>query len=283
MKIIITLLLSFSCWHIMAQQGKPFRITSTHAMFPDSLRNNEPRVYDNKTYKATEHYSDSSVYIFVPDYFDKHKPFTYVLWFHGWGNNIDSALKEYKVQEQFYMAHINAVFVFPEGPKNAPDSYGGKFEKPDTFNFFMKDVEQFLLKEKLITSHVKNNIIYAGHSGAYRVMSYLLLHSKYNCKGVILFDALYGEIEKFAMNLQMHPTSKFINIYTDSGGTLQNSKNLITDIKAWSWPYLFAEEDAVTQQQLNTNRIVFLHSKNKHSDVVKLNNNISKFLQAAAY
>jgi predicted esterase len=280
MKILIITIWSLCCLNLSAQQGKSFRITSTYAMFPDSIRNKEPRIYDGKTYTASEHYNDSSAYIFVPDYFDKNKPFTYVVYFHGWGNNIDSALVQYKLKEQFYNAQLNAIFIFPEGPKNAPDSYGGKFEKPDTFNYFMKDAEQFLKREKLITTKQQANIIYAGHSGAYRVMSYLLLHSTYNCKGILLFDALYAELEKFSMYLQMHPSCKLIDIYTDNGGTIQNSKILMTDMLAWHWPFLSTEEDDVTQSQLKTNRIIFLHSKNKHNDVVSLNNNFTRFLQA---
>jgi len=117
-------------------------------MFPDSLRNASPRFYDGKTYAATEHYSDSSAYIFVPDYFDRTKPFDFVFWFHGWGNNIDTALVQYQLQQQFYAAHLNAVFIFPEGPKNAPDSYGGKFEQPKIFDLFVKDIEQHLQQEE---------------------------------------------------------------------------------------------------------------------------------------
>jgi len=285
MKLFVALTLLLVVFRLSAQElanakGKSYHITSTHSMFPDSLRNKEPRVYDGKTYTAAEHYNDSSTYVFVPDYFDKNKPFTYVVYFHGWGNNIDTALAQYKLQEQFYNANRNAIFIFPEGPRNAPDSYGGKFEKPDTFNYFMKDVEQLLIKEKLIPTKQQATIIYAGHSGAYRVMSYLLLHSTYSCKGILLFDALYAELEKFSMYLQMHPNCKLIDIYTDNGGTLQNSKMLMADMQAWRWSFLSTEEDAITETQLKTNRIIFLHSKNKHNDVVSMNSNFTRFLQA---
>jgi len=110
--------------------GKSFRITSAHSMFPDSLRNAEPRIYDNKTYTAAEHYSDSSAYIFVPAYFDKTKPFHFVFWFHGWGNNIDSALIEYKLKEKFDAAHLNAIFIFLKGQGILPIVMAGSLKKP---------------------------------------------------------------------------------------------------------------------------------------------------------
>lgn len=261
-------------------KGKSFRIYSHYAMFPNSLRNKEPRVYDGKTYSVNEHYNDSSAYIFIPDYFNKNKPFHFVIWFHGWNNNIDSALVQYKLQEQFYLAHLNAIFLFSEGPKNSPDSYGGKFEEADTFNYFMKDVVNFLLKEKCIDKNISFDIIYGGHSGAYRVMSYLLLHSKYNCKGILLFDALYGEQEKFAMYLQQHSFCKMINIYTDHGGTLENCLDFASSAKAWKWKYVIKEEDNFLSNDVKQNKIVFLHSNMQHNDVVSHNNNFQRFLEA---
>ena len=285
MKRLLCLLIIFNILMLQAQTnqtqaGKSFRISSHYAMFPDSLRNNEPRLYANKTYSALEHYNDSSAYIFVPDYFDKNKPFHFVVWFHGWGNNIDSALIHYPLREQFYAAHLNAIFLFPEGPKNSPDSYGGKFEKADTFNYFMNDVIKFLSKEKTISKNISFDMIYAGHSGAYRVMSYLLLHSKYNCKAVLLFDALYGEQEKFAVHLQKNPSCKMINIYTDSGGTYQNSLNMAKEMKAWKWKYVLKEEDDFVMEDAKKNQVVFLHSKKQHNDVMANQNNFQRFLQA---
>ena len=285
MKQLLCLGMIFNILLLQAQTaempaGKSFRISSPYSMFPDSLRNKEPRVYDNKIYSAQEHYNDSSAYIFVPDYFDKNNPFHFVVWFHGWGNNIDSALPYYHLKEQFYAAHLNAIFLFPEGPKNAPDSYGGKFEKADTFNYFMNDVTKFLQTEKCITKNISFDMIYGGHSGAYRVMSYLLLHSKYNCKGVLLFDALYGELEKFAVHLQKNPLGKMINIYTDNGGTLQNSLNMAKEMKAWKWKYVLKEEDDFLKEDVRKNQVVFLHSKKLHNDVVANQNNFQRFLEA---
>ncbi len=278
MKLSFLLILNFAVSFAFTQQS--FRITSAYSMFPDSLRNAEPRVYDNKIFAAKEHYSDSSIYIYVPSYFNKNKPYQFVFWFHGWGNNIDSALVQYKLQEQFDAAHLNAIFIFPEGPKNSPDSYGGKFEKQNVFNSFTNEVCSFLFKKKVINSYTTFQLILAGHSGAYRVMSYILLHSSFTCKGFLLFDALYEEQEKFAMYLQQHQQCKMINIYTDNGGTMQNSKGLMLDMDAWKWKYSSKEETDITVQDLKNNRIVFIHSKNKHNGVVAGNNNFQRFLES---
>ncbi|MGG2352398.1 hypothetical protein ACE4Z7_24680, partial [Salmonella enterica] len=89
------------------------------------------------------------------------------VYFHGWSNNVDTALEKYQLRQQFYNAGLNAVFVFPEGPKNAPDSYAGKWERPNVFNAYLNELNNFLQKEKITdASGTKPSIIIAGHSGA---------------------------------------------------------------------------------------------------------------------
>jgi len=265
----------------VAKKGRAFTIYSQYSMFPDSLRNAMPRIYNGKTYTAAEHYNDSSAFIFVPDYFDKSKPFHVVCWFHGWNNCIDSALVQYRLIEQFYAAHLNAIFILPEGPKNSPDSYAGKFERPAIFNAFIQEVRNNLIQQKLLLpTNQSFDLIYAGHSGAYHAIANLLLNASYPCKGVLLFDALYAEPEKFAMYVQMHPLCKLINIYTDNGGTFQNSKNFITEMAAWRWKYTDREEIDFMKTDVRNNQAVFLHSKMQHNDVVANLNNFQRFLEA---
>jgi hypothetical protein len=289
MKRLLYLLLVFGFTAINAQTdysslGKVIRFSTAYNMFPDSFRIKEPRVYQGKTYDAANHYSDSSAFMFVPAHFDPAMTFSIVCYFHGWNNNIDSALAQFKLVEQFNNAHMNAIFVFPEGPKNAPDSYGGKFEQPGYFDFFMQDVTSELVKNKILKPSTGYDMILAGHSGAYRVMSSILIQSTaHDFRGIILFDALYGQMERFTMYMQWHKSCKLINIYTDNGGTMQNSKDLITDVEAWhrqrrlDWYFISTEEETVTDEQLKRPRLVFLHSKRGHNDVVS---NFERFLKS---
>jgi len=281
-KTFCCLLLLCVCLCGLSQQyppGKVYRITSSHSMFPDSLRNAQPRVYDGKTYAAAEHYSDSSVFIFVPDYFDKKKPASFLFWFHGWTNNIDSALARFQVLDQFYTAHQNAIFIFPEGPKNAPDSYGGKLEKPGVFTLLLQDVLDFLSSKKQVAKKYQPAaIMLAGHSGAYRVMGKITgANPSLNIAEIYLFDALYGEIENY-LAFAKRPV-RFINIYTDNGGTKQNSIDFSRTMDSLHIPYLHKEEDDLTKEDLKNNPIIFLHSKKGHSDVIDNNRNFERFLR----
>jgi hypothetical protein len=259
--------------------GKTFRLSSTYSMFPDSLRNEQPRIYQGKIYTATEHYNDSSVFIFIPNHFNSKKEFELVFWFHGWNNNIDSALKTFRLVEQFAAAKRNAIFIFPEGPKNAPDSYAGKFEQPNYFHLFVKDILQKLVAKKEIQSKANPSIILAGHSGAYKVISHVLQYAAYTTKGIVLFDALYGQQKIFADYIEQHANFSFVNIYTNNGGTLQNSIDFMKNLGEKNLSFKSIEQTELTEIDIQSNRLLFIHSNLGHNEVLSKTNYFQLFVQ----
>jgi hypothetical protein len=88
-------------------------------------------------------------------------------------------------------------------------------------------------------------------------------------------------MEKFAMYLQMHPSTRFINIYTNAGGTLQNSKDMETSFKAWKWNFIAKEETDFKISDIQKARIISLHSLMQHDQVVTNNNNFTQFLKTS--
>lgn len=79
---------------------------------------------------------------------DAKKNVDIIFWFHGWGNNIDSAIARYDLAKQFAASKVNAVLVLAETAKDAPDSYGGKLEQAGVFKNLMNDVLVNLKREK---------------------------------------------------------------------------------------------------------------------------------------
>lgn len=266
---------------LSAQPGKVIRFSSAYSMFPDTARANG-HDYSGKHYDAATHYSDSSVLIYVPQHFSSRKKINYIFWFHGWSNNIDSACKQYGLLDQFEASGRNAVFIFPEGPKNAPDSYGGKLEQPQVFQQLMKEVLVKLAENKLIkkVSVFRINdydISLAGHSGAYRAISRIINQSPVN--EVILFDAMYGGNDAYLQWLSA-PEHRFINIYTKDGGTFENTHfimNKLTD--SLHIPIVSINEEAANEQLLQSNNKVFIFSKQAHNDVILYNRNWEIFLR----
>lgn len=266
---------------LMAQTGKMIRFSSANAMFPDTARANG-HDYNGKHYDVATNYSDSSVFVYVPKNFSTGKKINLVFWFHGWGNNIDTAIKQYQLLEQFDASGRNAIFVFPEGPKNAPDSYGGKLEQPQVFQQLVKEVADKLAENKIIKpkkglSLNDYDISLAGHSGAYRVISRIINKTPVN--EVILFDAMYGSNEAYLEWLSV-PEHRFINIYTKDGGTFDNSHWFISKLTdSLHIPLVSMNEDDVNETVLQNNNKVFMFSNQAHNDVIAHNRNWDRFLR----
>jgi len=261
--------------------GDMFIPQFSSAPFPDSKRING-HVYNDKIYSAEEHYSDNSVAIFIPKGFRPTEKTNIVVYFHGWNNNIDSACAQFNLIEQFCESDKNAIFVFPEGPKNSPDSYGGKLEVKNGLNNLINDVIKFLIDKGNITNNKIGNVILAGHSGAYRVISFCLMHGGLtnNISDVFLFDALYGQTEKFVHWIESFD-GRFINIYTDQGGTINETESLMADLDTWEIPYFKTEELQLINKDLNNNRLIFIHTDLNHNAVISTRNQFRDFLQTS--
>jgi len=260
-----------------------FKITSSHTSFPDAGRM-EGHLYDNILYNAAHHYSDSSVIIITPKNFVGKKKVDMIFWFHGWNNNIDSALIRYGLSKQFAEAGANAVLVLAETAKDAPDSYGGKLEQKNTFDKLVKDVLQKLVQMRVISDRDRaGNIILAGHSGAYRVTANILQNGNVPVNEVILFDALYADTGKFMNWLTADKNHRFIDLYTDHGGTYDETKDMMQQIRNVNLPADSLEEVDVTPAILKDNRIIFIHTLHEHNDIIQHPDNFKLFIENSPF
>jgi hypothetical protein len=259
------------------------KITSSNTSFPDTGRS-EGHLYKNVMYPTTDHYSDSSVIIITPTNFKARKKVDMIFWFHGWGNNIDTALSEYGLSRQFADAGVNAVLVLPETARNAPDSYGGKLEQKNTFNGLVNDVLKKLEAMNVISNNAgAGNIILAGHSGAYRVMAYILQNGNEPVNEVILFDALYADTDKFMDWLTANPHHRFINLYTDHGGTFDETKAMMEQVKNANIGEDSLEEAQVTPAIIRHNNVIFIHTPHEHNYIIQHPDNFKLFIENSPF
>jgi hypothetical protein len=263
-----------------AQYGTVLRLQIKNSLFPDTLRDTGHQ-YNGKTYPFLEHYADSTVLVFIPKYFKAGKKTDVVVFFHGWSTTVDRVAQVFQLIAQFDSAKRNAILVIPQGPKNAPDSYGGKLEREGGFKLFINEILTELKNRKITPSVNSGNLVISGHSGAYRVMAHILLHGGLPVQEVFLFDGLYGQIEKFGHWLT-HTKGRFINIYTTDGGTFQESKNLIMDLKAWNIPFLATEDSKLTDEMLKYNRILMIYTPLTHNQVIHVNQHFYRFLKLSS-
>ena len=253
------------------------------APFPHPARAAGHRYHD-QFYSAEEHYSDGTVAIFVPKNFRAGPAVDFVVHFHGWRNSVSGTLERCKLIEQFAASGKNAVLVVPEGPRNAPDSFGGKLEDTNGFARFMAEVASSLGASGVLgrTNVNIGNIILSGHSGGYHVMAAILDHGGLSAKikEAWLFDALYGGTEDFVA-WQKSGKGRLLNIYTDHGGTLEETEKLMASLKAGGVPFFAAEESAATSDELRTNELVFLHTGMPHDEVVAKRDTFTQFLRSS--
>ena len=243
-------------------------IQSSHAPFPHPDRQAGHR-YGDSLYTFEEHYQDSSVAIFIPHHFKATGTIDLVFYFHGWGNNIQSSLERFHLLEQFSGSRKNAIFVFPQGPRNSKDSFGGRLEDPRVFKALVEEILGRLKQDGRIRSQKPGKIILAGHSGAYHVIAYILNRGGLadHISEVYLFDALYGELEKFTHWLKAYD-GRLVNFVTPNGGTLANSLDLLEDLGDWGISFKAYEQNSVSLEELSAAKVVTVFTGLGHSEVV---------------
>ena len=261
--------------------GKMYIVPLSSAPFPHPDRLNG-HTYNGQKYPFQSHYSDSSVAIFIPKNFKGSSDINIIVYLHGWFNYIDSSCSHFRLIEQFSQSHKNAVFVFPQGPYNAPDSHGGKLEDKDGFKNLIEDVLLFLSGSVEIKIPAVSNIILAGHSGAYRAISFCLEHGGMTDKisEVLLFDGLYGRTDIF-LDWIRNSNGRFINIYTDNGGTKKETENMMVLLDSLQLDYFKSEEKNLKTIDLSSNRLIFIHSDLGHNEVISKRSQFELFLKTS--
>jgi hypothetical protein len=270
----------------LAEKYAPLgRLILTHfasAPFPHPLRA-QGHQYRDQFFSASDHYQDSHVALFVPRDFRCGGEIDFVVHFHGWGNNVSNVLVKYQLPEQFAASRRNAILIVPQGPLDASDSFGGKLEDADGFKRFMAEALEVLRQEGIAAKGRIGRIILSGHSGGYEVISAILDRGGLTGQvgEVWLFDALYAKTERFALWFDHHP-GRFIDLYTEQGGTKEESEALMTALKGSGAPYFGADETNAAASDLRNNHLVFLFSELPHDEVVQKRETFRRFLETSS-
>jgi hypothetical protein len=261
-------------------QGTLLLVHLASAPFPHPQRA-QGHKYDGKLYDAATHYSNDTVAIFIPKGFCQNGRVDFVVHFHGWQNHVEAVLRHYQLIEQLVASRRNAVLVVPQGPFDAPDSFGGKLEDPGGFARFIKEVSERLGQNPAVRlkSFTVGNIILSGHSGGYQVISSILDRGGLigQIKEVWLFDALYARTDKFLAWWEKS-RGRLINIYTEHGGTKPQTELMMGMLKERGIPFLAAKEAEITAADLRRNPVVFMYSDLAHDEVVNEHQSFEQFL-----
>lgn len=260
------------------------RFLSVFTSFPDSLRIHG-HTYRGVPIPFDNHYDDKTVLVIIPPEYNPHNKVDMVFWFHGWYNSIDSSLQVFKLADQFLASKREAILVIPETAKNAPDSYGGKLENSGMFQKLVTDV---LTQLEAYGNHTRKysagNIILAGHSGAYRLIAHIIHQGGIRVQEVLLFDGLYGQLDKFKPWLLSDKNHSFVHWYTNKGGgTDEVSDTLMNQFKRENIAFKLVEETIPETQLPKKQQILFIHSTREHNDVITNPDNFKLLLQRSKY
>ncbi len=118
--------------------------------------------------------------------------------FHGHFTTAAAALTEYRLAEQLVTSGRDAVLVVPQGPVRAPESSGGKLERPRGLERLHAEVTRLVAAELARPALVPGKVVLSAHSGGYQPAAGCLAHGGARVTDVILLDALYGFSSTFS-------------------------------------------------------------------------------------
>jgi hypothetical protein len=179
------------------------------------------RSYGGRVYWQDETYSDNRVLMHVPENFDIRKPGVIVVFFHGNGATLERDVRDRQlVPQQITKSGANAVLLAPQLAVDAADSSAGKFWQPGAFKRFIAESADHLAElygdPRAAKAFGNMPIVIVGYSGGFMPTAWSLdvggLSNR--VRGVLLLDAVYGELDKFASWIENNRSGFFVSSYT---------------------------------------------------------------------
>jgi hypothetical protein len=166
-------------------------------------------------------FSDDRVLLHIPPGFDPNRPAVMVVFFHGHGAIIDRDVRDrQQVPAQITAAGANAVLVAPQFAVDAADSSAGKFWEPNGFRRFLDEAAiklAFMYGDPhSASSFSRMPIVIVAYSGGFGPTLSVLDRGgvRSRVRGLVLLDALYAGIDKFADWIADNRSSFFVSSYT---------------------------------------------------------------------
>jgi hypothetical protein len=182
-------------------------------------------------------YSDKRVLLSIPRGFDIRRPALIVVFFHG---NLATLTRDVRnrqqIPRQVEQSGVNAVLVAPQFAVDALDSSSGRFWEPGVFAKFLDEAVDKLARlhgdARARVAFEQAPVVIAGYSGGYNPAAYAVAVGGANARlhGVMLFDGLFAEIDKFADWLAKRPPAFFFTAYGKAARTEHAElKRMLTD------------------------------------------------------
>jgi hypothetical protein len=169
----------------------------------------------------SETFSDDRVLLHIPPGFDPKRPAVMVVFFHGHGADLARDVRDrQQVPAQITAAGANAVLVAPQFAFDAADSSAGKFWEPNGFKRFLDEAAGKLARlygdPRSAATFARMPIVIVAYSGGFGPTLSVLDRGgvRSRVRGVVLLDALYAGIDKFADWIADNRSTFFVSSYT---------------------------------------------------------------------
>jgi hypothetical protein len=179
------------------------------------------RSYSGRVYWQDETFNDNRVLMHVPEHFDANKPGVIVVFFHGHGATLERDVRDRQlVPQQISDSGANAVLLAPQLAVDAADSSAGKFWQPGGLKRFINESADHLAKlygdPNAAKTFANMPIVIVGYSGGFVPTAWSLDVGGVGnrVRGVVLLDAVYGELDKFASWIANNRSGFFVSAYT---------------------------------------------------------------------
>jgi hypothetical protein len=177
--------------------------------------------YSGKNPTPGGRYSDNRVLVHVPAGFDVRKPGVIVVFFHGHGATLERDVRDRQLlPAQISESGLNAVLVAPQLAYDARDSSAGKFSERDGFKRFMAEAADQLARvygdRRASEAFANMPVVIVAYSGGFETAAWSLQIGGLGKRvtGVVLLDALYGHLDKYASWITRNRSGFFVSAYT---------------------------------------------------------------------
>ncbi|MCK1270467.1 MULTISPECIES: alpha/beta hydrolase [unclassified Bradyrhizobium] len=179
------------------------------------------RSYSGRVFWQDETYNDNRVLMHVPEHFDVRKPGVIVVFFHGNGATLERDVRDRQlVPQQITDSGANAILLAPQMAVDAADSSAGKFWQTGGLKRFIDESANHLARltgdPNSARAFANMPIVIVGYSGGFLPTAWSLEVGGISdrVRGVVLLDAVYGEMDKFASWIESHRSGFFVSSYT---------------------------------------------------------------------
>lgn len=181
------------------------------------------RTSSGAVYWEDQTYKDRRTLLHIPKGFDLRRPALMVVFLHGHGATLQrDVVERQRLPEQVSEAGVNAVLVAPQLASDAADSSAGKLWESGGFERFLQEAAAELAKlhgdPRSKQYFEAMPIVIVAYSGGYATAASCIERGGVGprVRGVVLLDALYGEVDTFASWISSRQKAFFLSAYAAS-------------------------------------------------------------------